>query len=47
MKINTILLSDNCDKFFTDLIIFSRETTEEEIQNTIIKCQNEKEDIIK
>lgn len=43
MKIRTILLSDDCDPFFTDLITFNRETTEEEVQNAILKCKNDLE----
>ena len=44
MKIRTILLSDNCDDFFTDLITFKRDTTSEEIWDIIIKCKNEIDD---
>ena len=44
MKIRKILLRDNCDSFFTDLITFQKDTTEEEIFNTIVKCKNEIED---
>lgn len=42
--INKILLRDNCDAFFTDLIEFNRDTTKEEIWSVVIKCKNEKED---
>lgn len=42
--INKILLRDNCDAFFTDLIEFNRDTTKEEIWNVVIKCKNEIED---
>ena len=44
MKINTILLSDRADEFYTDLIIFKRNTTKEEVQKIITKCINEIED---
>lgn len=44
MKINKILLRDDCDNTFTDLIEFTRDTTKEEIFDTIVKCKNEKED---
>lgn len=43
MKINKILLYDNCDEQFTDLIEFNRDTTKEEVFNTILKCKNELE----
>lgn len=43
MKIRKILLSDNVDNFYTDLIEFNRDTTKEEVWNTIIKCKNELE----
>ena len=39
--INKILLSDNADNYFTDLITFTRDTTREEIQKTINKCKND------
>lgn len=39
--INKILLSDNADNFFTDLITFTRDTTREEILETINKCKND------
>lgn len=39
--ITKILLRDDCDSFFTDLIEFSRETTEEEINNAIKKCKED------
>lgn len=39
--ITKILLRDNADDFFTDLITFSRNTTSEEIQNAINKCKND------
>ena len=41
MKINKILLYDNCDEQFTDLIEFNRDTTKEEVWNTILKCEND------
>lgn len=41
MKIRKILLRDNCDSFFTDLIEFERDTTLEEINNVMNKCCNE------
>ena len=41
MKIRKILLRDNCDHFFTDLIEFERDTTLEEINKVINKCCNE------
>ena len=44
MLIRKILLRDNCDSFFTDLITFRRDTTEDEILNTIVKCKDEIED---
>ena len=43
MKINKILLYDNCDEQFTDLIEFNRDTTKEEVFNAILKCKNELE----
>ena len=43
MKIRKILLSDNVDNFYTDLIEFNRDTTKEEVWNIIIKCKNELE----
>ena len=39
--INKILLSDNADNFFTDLITFTRDTTREDILETINKCKND------
>lgn len=39
--INKILLSDNADNFFTDLITFTRDTTRKEILETINKCKND------
>jgi hypothetical protein len=43
MKIKKILLYDNADEFYTDLIEFERDTTAEEIVNTIQKCKKELE----
>ena len=43
MKIKKILLYDNCDNYFTDLIEFNRDTTKEEVFNTILKCKQELE----
>lgn len=44
MIINKILLRDNCDSTFTDLIEFTRYTTRNEVFDTITKCKNEIED---
>ena len=41
MKIKKILLSDECDSFFTDLITFKEETTKEKVLDTINKCKAE------
>jgi hypothetical protein len=38
MKIKKILLTDDCDEFYTDLIEFNRETTKEEVYEVIYKC---------
>lgn len=43
MKIRKILLSDECDDFYTDLITFKRDTTKMEVFETIRKCENELE----
>ena len=42
MKIKKILLTDDTDEFYTDLVVFTRETTREEIQEAINKCINDK-----
>ena len=39
--IRKILLRDNCDSSFTDLIEFKRDTTKEEIDKVLDKCCNE------
>ena len=41
MKIRKILLYDNTDEYFTDLIEFKRDTTKEEVFNVIQKCKEE------
>ena len=41
--INKILLTDEVDTFYTDLIIFKRDTTKEEIYSAIYECKNELE----
>jgi hypothetical protein len=41
MKINKILLTDNGDDFYTDLITFQKDTTKEEISDAINKCMKE------
>lgn len=41
MKIKKILLRDDGDSRFTDLITFKKETTKEEIYNTIVKCKED------
>lgn len=41
MKIKKILLNDDCDEFYTDLITFERETTEEEVESIILKCKSD------
>lgn len=41
MKIKKILLRDNGDPFFTDLIEFVRDTTKEEIYDVVLKCKND------
>lgn len=44
MIIRKILLRDDCDSFFTDLITFTRDTTKEEVWDVVLKCKNEIED---
>lgn len=41
--INKILLTEDSDEFYTDLITFNRDTTREEIYEAIFKCKNELE----
>ena len=41
MKINKILLSDDCDITYTDLIEFERDTTEDEVWEVIETCKND------
>lgn len=41
MKIKKILLSDEVDDFFTDLIEFERQTTEDEVWEVIETCKND------
>lgn len=41
LKINKILLTDDCDNQFTDLITFNRDTTLEEVYDIVFKCQKE------
>lgn len=41
MKINKILLVDNGDPFFTDLIEFKRDTTKEEVYEIVLKCKKD------
>lgn len=43
MKIKKILLYDNGDEYFTDLIEFNRDTTTEEVFDIILKCKQELE----
>ena len=44
MKIKKILLSDETDNFYTDLITFKRDTTKMEVFETIRKCKEEVEE---
>ena len=44
MKIKKILLVDEGDDWFTDLIEFKRETTKFEVFNIIEKCKREVEE---
>lgn len=44
MKINKILLTDDGDNFYTDLVTFKRDTTKSEIYNIIQKCKEEVEE---
>ena len=41
MKIKKILLSDDTDDLFTDLIEFNRDTTEDEVWEVIETCKND------
>lgn len=41
MKINRILLTDNYDNFYTDLIEFKKDTTREEVYEIIEECKND------
>lgn len=41
MKINRILLTDNGDNFYTDLIEFKKDTTREEVYEVVNKCTTE------
>lgn len=43
MKIKRILLTDNADNFYTDLIEFKKDTTKKEVFDTITKCKNDLE----
>lgn len=40
--INKILLTDEVDTFYTDLITFNRDTTKKEVYEIIAKCQHDK-----
>ena len=44
MKINKILLTDDGDNFYTDLVTFKKDTTKSEIYNIIQKCKEEVEE---
>lgn len=44
MKINKILLTDDGDNFYTDLVTFKKDTTKSEIYNAIQKCKEEVEE---
>lgn len=43
MKIKKILLYDNADEQFTNLIEFNKETTKQEVLYAITRCKNELE----
>ena len=44
MKINKILLTDDGDNFYTDLVTFKKDTTKNEIYSIIQKCKEEVEE---
>lgn len=41
MKMNKILLTDNTDEFYTDLIEFNRDITSDEVWEVIETCKND------